>query len=106
MKNRTIGYCCAGCVAAAGLLYSQAARRNTDWRVYNGSPGGSHYSSLKQINQTNVGRLQVAWSFDAGDGPGTLETNSFRAAMKILTVGWIEGRIVSFLPKNESPAET
>jgi len=75
MKNWTIGNCCAGCIAAACLLYSQAAKQNTDWRVYNGSPGGSHYSSLKQINQTNVGQLQVAWSFDAGDGPGTLETN-------------------------------
>jgi quinoprotein glucose dehydrogenase len=32
-------------------------------------------SSLKQINQSNVAQLQIVWSFDAGDGAGTLETN-------------------------------
>jgi len=73
-----------GCRIAASItvfvvliapLVSQNAKESTEWRVYNGSPGASHYSSLKQINQRNVAQLQIAWSFDAGDGAGTLETN-------------------------------
>src|SRR5712691_12814654 len=75
MKQQQILFVLGVCTTTASLLYSQNAERKTDWRVYNGSRGGSHYSSLKQINQTNVGQLQVAWTFDAGDGAGTLETN-------------------------------
>src|SRR5712691_9864613 len=75
MKQQQILFVLGVCTTTASLLYSENAEQRTDWRVYNGSPGGSHYSSLKQINRTNVGRLQVAWTFDAGDGAGTLETN-------------------------------
>ena len=75
MKYLQIGWLLAGCLATISALDSQTAKEATEWRVYNGSQGGSHYSSLKQINQSNVGQLQVAWSFDAGDGAGTLETN-------------------------------
>jgi len=38
-----------------------------------GDPGNSHYSSLKQINRSNVQKLQIAWEFDTGQ-PGGLET--------------------------------
>ena len=40
---------------------------DVQWPVYHGAPEGTHYSSLKQINRENVSRLQVAWTFDAGD---------------------------------------
>jgi quinoprotein glucose dehydrogenase len=75
MKPLSVWLLVAGCIAGVSLLYSQAARQNTDWSVYNGSPGNSHYSALKQINQSNVSRLQVAWTYDTSDAPGTLETN-------------------------------
>jgi len=75
MKHWKIGVVISGCaMLAAPLLLSQGSR-NIDWPVYGGTPGSMRYSSLKQINRTNVGQLQVAWSYDAGDGPGTLETN-------------------------------
>jgi quinoprotein glucose dehydrogenase len=38
-----------------------------DWRAYNGTPGGTHYSRLKDINTNNVHRLKVAWEYDTGD---------------------------------------
>ncbi len=38
-----------------------------DWQHYGGGPGGSHYSSLTQINRGNVGGLQLAWSYRTGD---------------------------------------
>lgn len=39
----------------------------TDWPVYGGSPEGTRYSSLNQIDRANVARLKVAWTFDSGD---------------------------------------
>src|SRR6202011_125661 len=39
---------------------------NVDWPV-NGGPNNSRYSPLRQINQTNVTHLVVAWSYDSHD---------------------------------------
>ncbi|HJZ63082.1 MAG TPA: PQQ-binding-like beta-propeller repeat protein [Candidatus Acidoferrum sp.] len=41
-----------------------------DWPAYGGGPLNDHYSSLSQINRTNVSSLQVVWSFDAGEEGG------------------------------------
>ena len=51
---------------APGLASTQA--RSKDWPVYLGDKNSSHYSSLKQINAKNVHRLQLAWTYHAGDG--------------------------------------
>jgi quinoprotein glucose dehydrogenase len=60
----------AGVVPSARSQAAPAA--DHDWPVYNGDAGQTHYSSLSQINRENVGRLQVAWTFDAGDAfPGS-----------------------------------
>ena len=37
----------------------------TDWPIYGHDPGGQQYSPLKQIDTTNVTKLQVAWTYDA-----------------------------------------
>ena len=39
----------------------------TTWRSYKGSPENIHYSSLTQIDTTNVKNLQVAWVYHTGD---------------------------------------
>src|SRR3954465_13223984 len=49
---------------AAGLT---AADANRDWIDYNGGPENSKYSSLKQIDKTNVARLQIAWTYPYGE---------------------------------------
>ncbi|MCB1123310.1 MAG: PQQ-binding-like beta-propeller repeat protein, partial [Verrucomicrobiae bacterium] len=38
-----------------------------DWANYLGHPNSSQYSTLDQINRSNVGELEVAWTFDTGD---------------------------------------
>jgi len=38
-----------------------------DWAVYGGGPEGIHYSTLDQINHSNVRQLKLAWRFDSGD---------------------------------------
>jgi quinoprotein glucose dehydrogenase len=49
-------------------------RENYDWPVYGGAPENNHYSSLAQINQSNVTKLAVAWSFDTRE-EGGLQTS-------------------------------
>jgi quinoprotein glucose dehydrogenase len=51
-----------------------AALEQREWTAYGGGSESIRYSSLKQIHRTNVHRLEVAWTFDAADGPGGLQT--------------------------------
>ncbi|MEO5740534.1 MAG: pyrroloquinoline quinone-dependent dehydrogenase [Vicinamibacterales bacterium] len=55
-------------LATALVAQSQPGR---DWPVYGGDSGGSRYSPLRQINRSNVRRLQIAWQFDPSDGPAS-----------------------------------
>jgi quinoprotein glucose dehydrogenase len=42
-------------------------RNFSTWTEYEGGSDSSQYSSLKQINKSNVNRLQVAWSYSTGE---------------------------------------
>jgi quinoprotein glucose dehydrogenase len=46
----------------------------TDWPVYGGSSDNIHYSSLKQINTSNVTQLKEVWRYDTEE-KGGLETS-------------------------------
>lgn len=49
-----------------------AQSRYRGWEAFGGGPENLHYSALKQVDTKNVGRLQVAWTFDSGDAfPGS-----------------------------------
>jgi quinoprotein glucose dehydrogenase len=39
----------------------------TDWPAVGGDAGGARYSTLDQINRSNVGKLQPAWTFHTGE---------------------------------------
>jgi quinoprotein glucose dehydrogenase len=39
----------------------------TSWEAYGGGKENIHYSSLTEIDTSNVSRLQVAWTFHTGD---------------------------------------
>lgn len=57
--------------AALQVLIAQ-----TDWPAYGHDPGGLQYSPLKQIDNRNVNKLQIAWTYDtrppvAAPAPGT-----------------------------------
>jgi quinoprotein glucose dehydrogenase len=41
-----------------------------NWPTYLGDKARTHYSTLSQINKTNVAQLQVAWTYDAPGGAG------------------------------------
>lgn len=77
--------------AVASLALQPAAARskaeqNTDWTSYGGSPEGIRYSSLSQIDRSNVGKLKVAWTFDAEEGPGGTQTQPLIADGVMYTV--------------------
>ncbi len=38
-----------------------------DWSHYLGDPTSNQYSTLDQINRSNVDQLEVAWTYDTGD---------------------------------------
>jgi quinoprotein glucose dehydrogenase len=44
-----------------------ATKAYTTWSTMGGTADSSNYSSLKQINRSNVDKLQVAWTYDSGD---------------------------------------
>jgi quinoprotein glucose dehydrogenase len=46
-------------------MFAQQAGAN--WQEYLGGPSSSHYSGLKQINASNVDKLDVAWSYSTGE---------------------------------------
>jgi glucose dehydrogenase len=55
--------------ASLALVHGQQrgkAKFNT-WRQYLGASDSSQYSSLDQINKSNVSKLEVAWTFPTGD---------------------------------------
>jgi glucose dehydrogenase len=47
-----------------------SGQERQDWPAYGGAPENNHYSSLAQINRSNVKRLAVAWSFDTHEEGG------------------------------------
>jgi glucose dehydrogenase len=53
---------------------SGAGRDGQDWPAYGGGPEQIRYSTLAQINRSNVRQLEVAWTYDSGERGG-LQTN-------------------------------
>jgi glucose dehydrogenase len=60
-------------VLVCGLAIWRAAsgEADQDWPVTGHDPGAMRYSPLKQINRTNVGRLQRAWTYDVPTTPNS-----------------------------------
>ena len=60
-----------GILVFAAAFMAPVQRPFDTWRSYGGGVDSSQFSSLKQINKTNVKQLQVAWTFQAGGGVNT-----------------------------------
>src|ERR1700693_3154876 len=56
----------ASSVAAQNHNTSHSTSHST-WRDYGGASDSAQYSELAQIDRSNVGRLEVAWSYPTGD---------------------------------------
>ncbi|HEY6330468.1 MAG TPA: PQQ-binding-like beta-propeller repeat protein [Blastocatellia bacterium] len=53
---------------------SRSGHQHQDWPVYGAGPDNTHYSTLAQINRSNVRQLKVAWTFDSAE-TGGLQTS-------------------------------
>ena len=60
--------------ALLALLSMIGSAADLNWPSYGGSPEGTRYSPLKQINRANVGRLREVWRYDTADGRGASQT--------------------------------
>jgi quinoprotein glucose dehydrogenase len=88
-------------------LQAQTCKSNplplrSDWPVYGGQAEADHYSSLTQINRTNVHLLREAWKFDAGE-EGGLEINpvivgstlfAYTASQKVIALDAANGKLL------------
>src|SRR5690606_4808911 len=54
------------CIAAANDDLQSLIEDESNWAVWGGDYAGTRYSSLDQINRSNVANLQVAWTFSTG----------------------------------------
>ncbi|MBV8843163.1 MAG: PQQ-dependent dehydrogenase, methanol/ethanol family [Bryobacterales bacterium] len=50
-----------------------ASKTGEEWLTYGGNPQEQRYSPLKVIDTSNVGRLGLVWSYEAGQGGGGQE---------------------------------
>lgn len=58
-------------LAAPGFMFATAGH---NWAVYLGDDERTHYSTLTDINPSNVHRLEVAWTYRSGDFEPTMRT--------------------------------
>src|SRR5260221_14441834 len=68
------------------------------WPAYGNDPGGTRYSPARQIDRTNVSRLQVAWTYRTGDMQQpvkALEKAAFEATPIL-----VEGKLFLSTPYN------
>lgn len=61
----TVTLCLSRC--RSSHEHRRAADPYSTWQVYGGSPANIHYSTLHQINRSNVGELKPAWTYHTGD---------------------------------------
>src|SRR5262245_26601458 len=63
----TVGRLSVVAVVAGAVALSADDQNRRDWRDYGGSPDNSRYTTLKQIDKSNVSKLAVAWTYEYGE---------------------------------------
>ena len=67
MGLKDTGWVLKSALTLALIAFSALAQDHGSWRDYAGAADSAQYSSLKQIDRSNVSKLQVAWTFSTGD---------------------------------------
>jgi quinoprotein glucose dehydrogenase len=99
-----LAVCCIAPLAVWGADSTDkpAQRKSVDWPVYGGPVASDHYSSLSQINRTNVDGLRQAWKFDTGE-KGILQTSpiiigdvlyAFTPTQKVIALDAASGKLL------------
>ena len=69
-SSRTLSACLLASLLPIVSAQTSRDSEHSTWREYGGAADGAQYSSLTQINRTNVTQLQRVWSFPTGDTRG------------------------------------
>ncbi len=69
MQNKNLEIKSIFSIFSVSLIFSCSTpqKEYTTWEVYNGGKEGMKYSSLTQVDTSNVSQLQVAWTYNTGD---------------------------------------
>ena len=72
----------------SGIAVSAADERSfATWSEYLGGSDSAQYSSLKQINKSNVKQLEVAWTYPTGTGTFIFDPIVVDGVMYVLKAG-------------------
>ena len=88
----------AGALAAWPLRGAAQGSPDAGWPTYANDPGGTRYSAAKQINKSNVGQLEVAWTYRTGALPHDEELDK-KAAFEATPI-LIDGKLFLSTPYN------
>ncbi len=61
-------------MTASALYAAEKPGTGRDWPAYGGTEEQVRYSTLRQIDRSNVAQLKVAWTYDTADGAGDPQT--------------------------------
>ena len=87
------------CLSLLFLVVSTASAQ--EWRFYGGDAGGRRFSTLQQVNRSNVGRLKRAWTYHIGEGNrGGNETDRHPVAPFESTPLVVDGVLYFSTPSN------
>ena len=101
-RKKRYAFVVAMWVLAGQMTLQGQATKSVDWPVYGGQAAGDHYSSLMQINRSNVAKLAEAWRFDAHE-EGGLETSpvvvgrvlyAYTATQKVIALDAATGKLI------------
>ena len=65
LRQRATAAWCA--LALLGAAFAAQADEPAGWGYFGGNSDGSRYSSARQINRDNVGKLELAWTYSTGE---------------------------------------
>jgi quinoprotein glucose dehydrogenase len=51
-------------------ILGSSPQQQRDWPAYGAGPADNRYSTLAQINRSNVSKLEMAWTYDSGETGG------------------------------------
>ncbi len=83
------------------LPQNSVSTKDVSWETFGNDAGGSHYSSLNQINPANIKNLKVAWTYHTKEKSGNVPIQCtpivVEGTMYLVTAGH---RVVALDPKN------
>ena len=110
MKTTIVMTAGAAALVGAVLMAQTANQAGRDWAYHLGDQGGTRFSTLTQINTSNVANLTRAWTFKTGSGrfassPMVIDSVMyFSAPNGVFAVDAVAGtQIWKYMPAGETP---